>query len=138
MTCHRSSDLKAESNSYLHIPATFAISRHPEKSFQNPVTGKRLEVFTVVKTWIVVFWVVTPCSVVDGYQCFGETTFMKGPHNDHTVQTWDTNIRAKKSKHMAWIIQEVMQNKFHPNDMNREDGFSLSRSWKPLICILKA
>lgn len=29
------------------------------------------EVFTAVKMWIVVFWVVAPCSIVGGYLRFG-------------------------------------------------------------------
>jgi hypothetical protein len=33
----------------------------------------RLEVFTAINIQVVVFWVVTSCSVVVGYQCFGET-----------------------------------------------------------------
>jgi hypothetical protein len=31
------------------------------------------EGLTEMKMYIVVFWVVTPCSLVDGYQCFGGT-----------------------------------------------------------------
>jgi hypothetical protein len=31
----------------------------------------RLEVFAAMKTHVVVLWVVTPCSVVVGYQRFG-------------------------------------------------------------------
>jgi hypothetical protein len=33
----------------------------------------RLQVFKVVEIWIVVFWVVTPCSIVGGYQPFRRT-----------------------------------------------------------------
>jgi hypothetical protein len=31
------------------------------------------EVLTAVKMWIMVLWVMTPCSLVDGYQRFGES-----------------------------------------------------------------
>jgi hypothetical protein len=31
----------------------------------------RFEVFTAVKMWIVGYWIVTPCSLVGGYQRFG-------------------------------------------------------------------
>jgi hypothetical protein len=31
----------------------------------------RFEIFTAMKIWIVVFWVVTLCSLGDGYQRFG-------------------------------------------------------------------
>jgi hypothetical protein len=45
----------------------------------------------------------------------------------------NTSILARKSRHMDWIIREEIQ--LHPY-MNRENGFSLSRSWKPLISTL--
>jgi hypothetical protein len=38
---------------------------------------------------------------------------------------------------MDRIIREPTEIELHPNDMNREDGFCISKSWKPLICCLK-
>jgi hypothetical protein len=34
---------------------------------------------------------------------------------------------------MGRIIGEVIEIELHPNKINMEDGFSLSKSWKPLI-----
>jgi hypothetical protein len=41
-------------------------------------------------------------------------------------------ILASKPRHIKQIIREAIKIEFHPNNMNRENGFSLSRSWKPL------
>jgi hypothetical protein len=38
---------------------------------------------------------------------------------------------------MDHIIREVIEIELHPNNMSREVGFCLSKSWKPLICSLK-
>jgi hypothetical protein len=39
---------------------------------------------------------------------------------------------------MDRIIREVTEIELHPNNMmNREDGFCLAKSWKPLICSLR-
>jgi hypothetical protein len=35
---------------------------------------------------------------------------------------------------MSHIIREVTEIELHPKIMNMEDGFCLSKSWKPLIC----
>lgn len=51
-----------------------------------------------------------------------------------TQDCWvcDTSKLAKKSKHMNNNIMEATQINLHCNKINKEDGFSLSRSWKPI------
>jgi len=56
---------------------------------------------------------------------------------DHCIQFHDISILAKKSGYMECLIREVIEIGLQPDDINREEGFSLNRSWKPLIQILK-
>jgi predicted GIY-YIG superfamily endonuclease len=55
----------------------------------------------------------------------------------HETQLQNTSILVKKSRRMDQVIREAIEIELHPNNMNREDGFSLSQAWKPLICDLK-
>jgi hypothetical protein len=55
----------------------------------------------------------------------------------HWIQVQNTIILAKKMRLMDWILREVTEIDLHPNNMNREDSFSLIRAWWPLICDLK-
>jgi hypothetical protein len=34
---------------------------------------------------------------------------------------------------MECMVREVIEIELHPGNMNREEGFSLSKSWKPLF-----
>jgi hypothetical protein len=45
----------------------------------------------------------------------------------------NTSILAKNSRYMDRIIREAIQIELRANNINREDGFSLSGSWKPFI-----
>jgi hypothetical protein len=53
------------------------------------------------------------------------------------IQLHNTNILSNKPRYMDYIFREVTEIELHPNIMNREDYFCLSKSWKPLICFLK-
>jgi hypothetical protein len=54
----------------------------------------------------------------------------------HYFQLHDTSILAKRFRHVVQIIMEALVIKLHFN-MYRDDGFSLSKLWKPDIHALK-
>jgi hypothetical protein len=53
----------------------------------------------------------------------------------HCIQLENTSILAKKPSYMDQMIREARKIKLYPNNMNREDGFCLGNSRKPLICM---
>jgi hypothetical protein len=55
----------------------------------------------------------------------------------HHIQLQNTTILSTKPRYWDRIIREAIEIQLHPNNMNREDGFCLSKSWKPLIYSLK-
>jgi len=36
---------------------------------------------------------------------------------------------------MEQLIREVVEVELNPNDMNRDDGLTFGRSWKPLLLL---
>jgi hypothetical protein len=85
----------------------------------------------VVMFQVEVLWVEMLCSVVVGYQCF------MGPCCLHLLgevaRRGKTRILAMKTRPIKHIIREATEIEFHPDNMNREEGFSLSKAWKPLL-----
>jgi hypothetical protein len=55
----------------------------------------------------------------------------------HGIQFHNASILATKTKYMERIVREAIEIELHPYNINREGGFRLSKSWKPLIGSLK-
>jgi hypothetical protein len=55
----------------------------------------------------------------------------------HYIVSQDKNILAKRLRHMKQIITKVTKAGHHPTNMNKDEGFYLSTSWKPTMCTLK-
>jgi hypothetical protein len=55
----------------------------------------------------------------------------------HLILLHNSTILSTKPRDMDLIIREAIEIELHSNSMNREDGFCLSKSWKPITCSLK-
>jgi hypothetical protein len=55
----------------------------------------------------------------------------------HWVKFQEPEALAKTSDYMDQLVKEATETRLHPNNINREEGFRLSKAWHLTVRLLK-
>jgi hypothetical protein len=49
----------------------------------------------------------------------------------HRIEFNETEVLAKTSRYMDRLVKEATKINLHPDNINREEGFKLTKAWNP-------